>query len=501
MESTSDSQSSYKNILKTTSLFASVKVVTILVNIVKNKIVAMLLGTSGVGLLGIFTTALNLINSVSDLGISKSSVRNVSVAVATKDHQKVSKTIFVFNVFLFFLSVLSALLTFVFSRQLSFYSFGNYNYSGSFAWLSIAVLLNSISTGQLAILQGVRHLKSLAKASTFGAIVGLLVSVPLFYFLGEMSIVPSLITSAIVAIFFSFLFYKKIELVSVSITKTEFKKDGKDMVKLGIAMMLVSFLVAFSGFILRSYINQTSGVDNVGIFQAGFTIVSGYFGMIFTAMSTDYFPRLSAINENNVKIESEVNQQSIIALILLGPLVVLLLFVMPMVIEILYSSKFNEACNYVNWAIFGVVFQAVGQTMGMILLAKNRSNIFVSFVLVFQIIFLGISVCFFNEFGMKGLGIAYSINMFLYMLVLQFVVKYLYNIKFSTKFYKILVSILTITTLSFFSKDIEILIIRYAIGLLLIIVSLLYSVKMLKDVLEIPSIISLIKNKINQHRK
>ena len=65
----------YKSILKATTLFASVKIVTILVNLVKNKVVAILLGSSGLGLLGIFTSAVTLVNSISDLGLSKSSVK------------------------------------------------------------------------------------------------------------------------------------------------------------------------------------------------------------------------------------------------------------------------------------------------------------------------------------------------------------------------------------------------------------------------------------------
>jgi O-antigen/teichoic acid export membrane protein len=498
MEDIADSKSSYKTILKATSLFASVKVVTILVNIIKNKVVALLLGTSGVGLLGIFTTTLSLINAVSDLGLSKSSVRNISAAQATQDIQKVSKTVFIFRRLLYLLSISSAILTLIFSKQLSFYSFGNYNYSWSFAWLSIAVLLNSVSIGQLAILQGMRQLKALAQASTLGAFLGLATSFPLFYLYGEQGIVPSLILSGLTAVLLSAWFLKRIKFSAVVVSKKELTIEGKDMVKLGVSMMLVSFMVALAGFILRAYINKQSGVYNVGLFQAGFTIISGYFGMIFTAMSTDYFPRLSAISADNNKIESEVNQQSIIALILLGPLVVLLLFIMPLVIELLYSYKFIEAANYVNWAIFGVVFQATGQTMGMILLAKNRSNVFVTFVLAFQLLFLLTSILFFNEYGIKGLGVAYSINMFLYMIASQFLIKILYNIKFSIKFYKISIIIIVFTILSFLGKDIQNLWLRSLIGLLLIVGSTLYSIRMLKNILEIQSIIGLFKNKLKK---
>lgn len=495
MENTS---ASYKNILKTTSLFASVKVVTIIVNIIKNKVVAVLLGTNGVGLLGIFSTTLSVINTISDLGISKSSVRNISAVQATQDLREVSTTVFIFRRLLYFLSIIGALLTLIFSKQLSLYSFGNYNYSWSFAWLSIAVLLNSISTGQLAILQGMRELKSLAKASTIGAFLGLVTSVPLFYLYGEDGIVPSLILSGLTALLLSAWFLKKIKFSDAKINNKQIAIQGKDMIKLGIAMMLVSFMVALSGFILRAYINHKSGVDNVGLFQAGYTIISGYFGMIFTAMSTDYFPRLSAISADNTKIESEVNHQSIIALILLCPLVVLLLFIMPLIIELLYSSKFIKVTDYVNWAMLGVVFQAAGQTMGMILLAKNKSNVFIYFVISFQTLFLLTSIFLFDIYGIKGLGLAYSINMFLYMLGSQILIKFLYNIRFSIRFYKILGIIVLFTTLSFLGKGVEDFWLKFVFGLILMLGSIIYTISMLKSVLEIKSIRELLKNKFRK---
>lgn len=492
MENTS---ASYKNILKTTSLFASVKVVTIIVNVIKNKVVAVLLGTNGVGLLGIFSTTLSVINTISDLGISKSSVRNISAAQATQDLQEVSATVFIFRRLLYFLSIIGALLTLVFSKQLSIYSFGNHDYSWSFAWLSIAVLLNSISTGQLAILQGMRELKSLAKASTIGAFLGLATSIPLFYLYGEEGIVPSLILSGLTALLLSVWFLKKIKFSDVKISNKQVAVDGRDMIRLGIAMMLVSFTVALSGFILRAYINHRAGVDNVGLFQAGYTIISGYFGMIFTAMSTDYFPRLSAISTDDAKIESEVNHQSIIALILLCPLVILLLFIMPLIIELLYSSKFVRVADYVNWAMLGVIFQAAGQTMGMILLAKNRSNVFITFVVVFQTLFLVTSILLFDNYGIRGLGLAYSINMLMYMLGSQILIRYLYNIKFSVKFYRILLIVVLFAIFSFMGKEIENIWLRLLLGSVLMFGSIIYAIKLLKSVLEIKSITELLKNK------
>lgn len=394
MNSKEASSSSYKSILKTTSLFASVKVITIIINLIKNKVVAILLGASGIGLLGIFTTTLNLINSFSDLGLSKSAVRNISAA-NTENLAETSKIVSIYSKLLFIISLISALLSAIFGKYLSILVFGNSDYTWSFVGLSIAVFFNSISTGQLAILQGMRQLKALAKASSIGAFLGMIASLPLFYFFKEQGIVPSIILSFIVSFLLSTYFVRKNDFQKVNISKSERNVHGKDMLKLGIAMMCVSFMVALSGFVLRAYINKNSGVNTVGLFQAGFTIITGYFGMIFTAMSTDYFPRLSSISDDNIRIEAEVNQQSIIALVLLCPLIVILLFIMPFFIEVLYTSKFLLTVSYVNWAIYGVIFQAVGQTLGMVLLAKNRSSIFLIFVFIMQLFFLIVSVVFF----------------------------------------------------------------------------------------------------------
>ena len=48
-----DKTSSYRNIFKATSLFGGVQVYQILIGIIKQKFVAVLLGTSGVGIQGL----------------------------------------------------------------------------------------------------------------------------------------------------------------------------------------------------------------------------------------------------------------------------------------------------------------------------------------------------------------------------------------------------------------------------------------------------------------
>lgn len=73
-------------------------------------------------------------------------------------------------------------------------------------------------------------------------------------------------------------------------------------------MMLMGFMISLSGlvtliaaYLLRIFINRTGNVADVGLYSAGFTIINTYVGMIFTAMGTDYYPRLSVVSADDEK--------------------------------------------------------------------------------------------------------------------------------------------------------------------------------------------------------
>ena len=63
-------------------------------------------------------------------------------------------------------------------------------------------------------------------------------------------------------------------------------------------------------------------VADVGLYSAGFTMIGTYVGMIFTAMGTDYYPRLSAVAKSNELSRQAINQQAEIAILIIAPLLI-----------------------------------------------------------------------------------------------------------------------------------------------------------------------------------
>jgi PST family polysaccharide transporter len=492
-------KSAYKEIFKYTFLFSFVKVFQILLGIVRNKVVAILLGAEGIGIIGILSNSISLLQTGAGLGVSQSAVRDISEANGCGNRTRFSKIIALTNRVIIFTFLLGCLVTIIISPLLSKWTFGDYNYTYAYLLLSFVVGLNIFTEGQFAILKGMRQLNALAKASIIGSIVAVITSVPLYYFFGKTGIIPSLIISAIAGVFFSNHFVRKITYDKTKISIKEICNLATPMVKMGVALMFVGFLGLLFDLIVASYIRSHGGLEEVGYYRAGTTIITSYFGIILTAMTTDYYPRISAVYNINARLKEEVNRQSEVGLILIFPIAVLFVFLSQYFIQILYSKEFIQSTDYTDYAIFGTIFIICSNNMGMILLAKQESKIFILYSLVFQAVFIVIHITSYNILGLFGLGISYTFNIILQFVVLAFINKYKYNIIFEKRLYRQLIIVLTTVLITIILRKIDNIIIKYLLGAIIFIFSCLYSYKSMKKLINI-NLWDFLKNKINDSK-
>ena len=75
----------------------------------------------------------------------------------------------------------------------------------------------------------------------------------------------------------------------------------------------------------------------MGYFQAGATIITSYFGIVLTAMTTDYYPRICGVNKDDVALNAELNKQVAAGIILIFPLAVCFVYLAPIFISFLYD--------------------------------------------------------------------------------------------------------------------------------------------------------------------
>lgn len=491
-----EGNSSYKTIFKSTFLFGFVQVFNIIAKVGVNKAVAIFLGTEGMGMIGLFQSTVNVLSTACGLGLSQSAVKDISQGSNTS-YEQFSQSISLTHKLVLIFALLGAVVTIILSPWLSEWTFGSDKHMYAFMWLSIVVSLNILTEGQLAILKGARMLRLLAKAVLFGSVVGLITSVPLYFWLGKDGIIPSLILVALTATLFSWYFIRKIKYSKQVYPLKKALKDGKVMMQMGVALMYVNFLGVVSDYIIRTFISNVSTIEVVGLFQAGSMIVTSYFGIVITALTTDYYPRISAINQDNKALQQEFNRQSEVGLLMVGSLIIVFLFAMPLFVRVLYTDSFMPVISFLQYAVFGILFTVCSNALGMILLAKQASRTFFYTSTFGRIVIVCISVFFFNCWGLEGLGIVAIVAAIFHLLLMGFVLWKKYDITMNRRIYILLFVITFFSISAFFIKEIDSLLLRYLFGILLFITYLVYALRQVQQIMCI-DVVGLVRDRIRK---
>ena len=409
-----DETSSYRSIFKASSLFGGVQLWKILITIVQTKFIAMILGPSGMGIKGLYSSATGLIQSITAMGLSNSAVRDVSEANGTCDVKRVSYVVAVLKKLVWITGLLGMIAVIVLSPILSNTTFGDYTYTVPFLVLSITLLIAQLTVGQNVILQGTRKLKYLAKANFIGSIVSLIITVPFYYWWGIKGIVPTMVLEALSLFFLAWYYSRKVKLEPVKVTLKESFKEGRGMMSLGLVMTYNSILVLGFSYLIRVFITRTGGIADVGLFNAGFAVVNTYVGLVFSAMTTDYYPRLAAVSHDNIKCGEVVNQQLEIAILIIGPMLLFFLLIAPWAVIALYSTKFLPIVGYMKWASLGIVFKTISWAISYQFIAKGDKKAFAINETTINIISLTTNIISYYMWGVTGLGISFCITFVIY---------------------------------------------------------------------------------------
>jgi len=84
--------SSYGQILKSSSILGGTQAAVYLISLLKTKVAAVLLGPQGIGLVGLYQSATAMIAIVAGLGLNSSGVREVAHAGRTGDGVDLART-------------------------------------------------------------------------------------------------------------------------------------------------------------------------------------------------------------------------------------------------------------------------------------------------------------------------------------------------------------------------------------------------------------------------
>ena len=409
-------------------MFGFAQVLKILVGIVSAKFVAIFLGTTGIGLVGLLQNTLAIISSVTGFGINISGVRMVALAQSAKDDVEFSKTVVVMKRASIVTGFLGVLVTLLLAKPLSIWTFGTSDYTSWFLILSVNFIFSSLAVNYMALLQGTRSMKAIAASTVVYAILITSATLPIYYFLKLDGIVPVLVLTSVLNLVVNWLFAWQIKVVAVKVGFKETLLRSKELIELGFLLSINVIFGQITAYLLKLYFNYQYASESIlGLYVVATTILITYVGMIFSAMSTDFYPRLTQVQNDNDKVRQMVNDQIEIALFLLTPLIIIFYFLAPVIITILYSKAFLGVVLILKWALFAIIIKAIIWPLAFIILAKGEKRLYFQQEIMGDAMNIIFTIIGYQFFGLLGVGLAMVFNYTVYGIYVFAVVRGKFN--------------------------------------------------------------------------
>ena len=253
----------------------------------------------------------------------------------------------------------------------------------------------------------------------------------------------------------------------------------------------ITIIATACSYGVRIFITRFGGLEQVGFYTAGFGIINSYVGIVFTAMATDYFPRLSSSIDDKLKFSLIVNQQGNVALIILGPILTTFVVFVNYAIIILYSKAFLPTESMMQFAMLGMFFRAAAWLLGFIVIAKNDTKVFFWSELIANLYHAILSCIGFYFWGLEGLGYSFGFGYVLHLIQMFFISKIRYNFNFNNEFLKIFSVQFLITVVALVvMKKVSNTYLAYGLGMVLIAITSAFSIYKLNQIINIKEMVN-----------
>lgn len=402
------SKGSYHQILRSVSILGGASFINIFIGLARTKVAAVLLGPAGVGLIGIFQSLMSTASSVAGLGFGNVGTRQIAEAEGLKNAQAIAAARRALFYGTLILATVGSVAFWAARDILAARVLGSSNFAEPIGWLSLGVALMVAGGSQSALLNGLRRIGDIARVSVISALLSTVLGVAILWLWGHEGIVGFILVTPLCSFVVGHWYVAQLPKVCTRPTPWQMlMEQWRNLVGLGSVFMLAGLVAAFSQLLVRTLIQRELGPEALGNFQASSQISITYLGFVLTAMGADYYPRLTASIKDHVATNRMINEQTEIALLLAGGILLAMMGLAPWVIELLYSNKFTEATGILRWQVIGDVLKIVSWPLGFVLLASGDSRAFLFAELTGFGSFVLLTWVGLPWFGVQAAGIAF----------------------------------------------------------------------------------------------
>jgi antigen flippase len=386
-------------------------VFTVGMSALRYKLLALNLGPEGIGVLGLLSTTLALGVTLFGVGIGSSGIRQVAASQADEGgFGIVTRAALIRGSWLLgLLALIVGFLIFPFLRTTLFAD----TPALLIIWLILAIAASVVSSGQVALLNGLGRLSEIAKSNIFGAILGTGLTTLLLPIVPQWALAMAFAGSPLSVLAFTS-WYARGSLIRCKFTLAELWGAFKPMLLFGLAFSGSLLLSSLVQVLLRVIVSEELDLKNTGYYQAAWTVASVYLGFVIAAMAAEYYPRISSIAHYVTELNHQVNSQIRIILLFATPLILIMILLAPIIMALMYAPEFTQATPLLRWQLLGDILKIASWPIGFLLLAREAKWRFFLSELIWNVSFLIMSALLIGPLGLKGLGLAYGCSYVFY---------------------------------------------------------------------------------------
>lgn len=372
-----------KKIFKSTSQLGVARIIQAFLGIFKVKLEALLIGTTGVGIVSQVNFTSRQLSQFTLLGMNDGLTKQIAESKTREDFRDIFCS--AQKSYLFFSGIITLItltVILLFADRLTIYFFGSEKYLTYFLIAATIFPILLIDSYFYSILKAFRSIKYIARAEILSVIVSFIVFIPLIFLFKIYGAVFSIMA----------MFLAKFLMDSYNATHNilkEYNITFKDILTSKIERKRAKELLVFGGFglTLGSYqiivevagrgilINQL-GIDQLGVYSPAMNWGGKFQAIVLPALYTYLYPRFSELKNDNKSISAIVND----AWRMVGIFGIFLLFfgisARYLVVPLLYSSDFMTAAKYIPGHFLGIIFFLLVEALGQVFTPTGRIKIY-----------------------------------------------------------------------------------------------------------------------------
>lgn len=403
-------------LIKTSFFSAIITFIRIAAGFVAGKVIALFTGPAGVALIGQFTNFITIILTFANGAINSGVIKYTA---EFKDDEVQLKKLFSTSLKIsVYCSGIFGVLLLIVASYISQFLFHSSLYCNPIRVLGITIILYSLNSLLIAILNGLQQIKKYTLVNTAGSIIGLLFTVILVFYFKILGALYALVLTQSIVFFVTLVLIIKSDWFSWSFFKQPFDKEtAKKLSHYTLMAITTTLCMPIAQIVLRNLVIEKFGVNSAGYWQGMMRISDGYLMLITTSLSTYYLPKLASLNGNR-ELRKEILQgyKIILPLVFISCLSIYILRFY--IIKILFTEEFNTMSELFLFQLIGDFFKIAAWILAFLMVAKSMTKIFIITEIIFTFNYVLLSHICISLFKLKGLTIAFAINYFLYLIVM-----------------------------------------------------------------------------------